>query len=1397
MTTRKRALTSSAVILTGIAGLLAAVTPASGATVQDSASLPSTSATAPATTSTTASATAPAGTSALGSLKPPAPPKSSASPDASRQVVVVVNDKTAAVSAAFKAVGVTSARPLDEDLTGSQASSLRSAATTAIGGAAVNLGDTEVLTLRSADATQAAKKLATVPGVTLAEPNVAVSPMNTGDTPLPASAGTANIPNDTGSSGSSGASALPTNYGLTSSLQDYLNSSGVDAMGAYSLLEQKYHQLPGTGEIITNVSLGNLDDTTTVVQNGQRYLDIPSFPLIPTYASEGDGTLDPTGTVENEDPSLSEVLLDFSVMAPLPDGMQRAGEEGSGDTDLLGIAPGAKYRLVVPTDGSLDSIATAMLAAARQTPRPDVITASLGIGTDAYGYAGRYLEDDPLLESVIASIVKYYGITVVIASNDGTRLYTNAAVGPDGGSTPTNVTDNPAAQTSYTDDEFSTTPTQVPDSGAIAAGGTTLDDTLAVPPQDDTAGSENGTWAATRTDGSGAFSSGFGSRIDVSAPSDGIVSFELTGDGAGPSAVTPVLTGGTSAAAPMIAAAAAVVLQAARLSGQPMTPQQVRSLLEQTGRPVATPPQEDQTLHVGPQLDVTKAVEAVLDSGRHAASGSPAIVRVSVAHRETIGLLGTEYLEDTSPGDIDLEGPDGTGEGLVGPVTVGADVTGISPGEPVSYALVIGSHTFTSAVPSVRLTPTQILTAAGLTVDSATPQTVSVTFEVVSAGHGPGAGRVLTSAQQQLTFGPTDGSYAEAQAPVAPATVAEGQPVTVSYNLTGVTGVASPELVLSGVGHWNPSVAAIFDPVYTVPLTSLTGTVTIPASAFDGGAGIYGIGTIQDSTGRTPVYGEFVAIGVEGAPAAERPAAPLLGPSTATAFTPSSSFGHQDAVSRAEPSLSVRYDVAGIPGATGALVEFSAPGPTATVAPADGELLNTVNNPNGSQEDNDGVDSPASLDKQVTGTRGTVTINPIALGLATSEDYNVRVLATNAEGDVVGQASPTSFLEVNDGEAPDGALVSSFAIDPGGTSVAATFIPASEPVTDESQAGQETGSALYDYDPATGTYGKLLAQDTDTGSWFDIFGVDPGASAVFVLHHTAAGDDQLEVYNTATGGEIGTPQVLTGTYTPYGGRVVDKLNEGVVLVHRVSNDADLLLTTSLTTGAAGTTVKLDTKSKTTEARGLFALLDVAQSTGTVYVQQSKGSVEGCNLGIGAAEIDTVDLAAGTVTAKANGSMCADFLAAGAGGKRISETWVQQASLSIEGSGSTVAESISTQKMRPSAPTSVTTGEAPVAFGYDGSHDLALVGFTSPAVSYFVPGLNGGGYYYNNDGTGRLVVTDLKNQDVTTTVNGLYTGSGVFGGPLDANTEQSVQLDPATHTGWTYSPDGAQIMQFTY
>ena len=267
--------------------------------------------------------------------------------------------------------------------------------------AGLDLRQAFVLHVTGATVPAAVTALLASPAVAYAAPDWTVSAMHTQPTPLPAAtrfaaAARARPP------GGSALPPLPTNVARQTSEQALLNRPGIDWVPAYEALEARYHQLPGTGETITDVSLGDLDSAglpardpcapwvsafgpTTIVRGGQRYLDLPSMPLIPTWTSSAAGTLGPAGEVCSVDPFDSEIGLDFSMMAPLPDGMQRPGEAGSGLTDLLGIAPGARYRLVVPSDttGAITSVDQALIAAAQQRPRPNVITASIAFGLDA------------------------------------------------------------------------------------------------------------------------------------------------------------------------------------------------------------------------------------------------------------------------------------------------------------------------------------------------------------------------------------------------------------------------------------------------------------------------------------------------------------------------------------------------------------------------------------------------------------------------------------------------------------------------------------------------------------------------------------------------------------------------------------------------------------------------------------------------------------------------------------------------------------------------------------------------------------------------------------------------------------------------------------------------------
>ncbi|MEW2464988.1 S8 family serine peptidase [Streptomyces sp. NPDC046994] len=1243
---------------------------------------------------------------------------------------------SAALNAKFRAVGATSLHPLvQEDNTGQSR--------------------TYVLTTGRRDSAAVARSLRGTRGIADAEPNRYVNTMNTGTRSLPSTAVRsfpAARPSGSARTGktarTSPPDAVPANDTLTTSAQAFLNSGGVNAIGAFSLLQGRYGQQPGTGETITNVSIGDLTDQsmaddgdsyvqsngpTTVLRNGQRYLDLPSMPLIPTYVAKDSGGLDGAASTEQQDPSLDEVMLDFGVMAPLAHDRQRPEATGSGYTDLLGIAPGADYRLVVPQQPTTDRIAGALLAAAHQSPKPDVITASLGFGTDAEGFPGRYLEDDPVIRAVVTSIVHDDGVVVSISSNDGTRLYTPASVGPDGGSTPTDLAPDNRSATTIADDAESTTPSRVPDSGAIAAGGTTLDDTLAAGPQGDA------TTAETRLSGFGTFSSGFGSRVDLSAPSDNILAFSHQAQGAAQD-VAVSLNGGTSASAPEIAAAAAVVLQAGRLGGHRLTPVQVRDILEKTGRAVSTPPQIDRALHVGPQIDVTAATERAL--GRN--SGSPSLVRLSVAHRVTIGDLGGAFMETTDPGRIDLGDPStgGNGEGLVGPVTFAGDTTGVTG--RAQYTLTVGKTVFRSDSPAIRVTPAQLLTAAGLPLTSTTDRQITVAYRVLVDG------RTRVSTTRTLAVGPSDGTYAEATAPDAPATVGAGHPVTVSYDLTGVASTSDPQLVVSTVGHWNPSLAPLFTAGWHQALTAPKGTVTIPAEAFANGGGLYGIGIAQRGFGGNPLsvaYGEFAPIRVDGGTAANRPAAPVLTGANGIA-------GHTAEVSRDTSRFTLRYDVRDVAGAQSAEVEFAAPAPTQH------GTLNTFTNANGTRLDHDGVNSPSVLHRTLPAVSGSMRLDAAALGLGSSDSYNVRVLALGRNGQVVGQASPLSTLVFDDGPAPGGASVESFAA-AGSHSVAAL-------------ATASGGSEVRHYSTATGRYGDVITSDPGSGSSYEVVGAT--ANRVLLAHKAMAdGDVRVETWNTTTDSLTGVTVLPADTYTYVTGRIDGVHNRGAVLLHG-TDKADLVLPVDLGAGTTGDPIQAD---PTGVPAGTYSLLTLDSATGDVFLAKAAGAFN-CLGGVTAAKVDPVTR---TVTGLGSTSGCSHGIASdGAGTLFNLSATVPSVNIvptsvlgPIDETGGETADAMSVRLGKASA------------LAVDGTHRIAVVSYATPeGKAYFGAGM----WVPDNNATSQLVVVDLTTGTVIRTLTGFAIGT--HGGA-----ENALQLDPGTRTGWTYGPNDQQIQQFSY
>ncbi len=134
--------------------------------------------------------------------------------------------------------------------------------------AAFNLANAFQVHLTSSTVPDAVRQIGRLSSVAYAAPDWIVSTMNTGavipNRVLLQNLQRSGIGSSTSArfkfSASSGAraSSLPANYGITTSLQSFLNAPGIDAVAAYDEIAKKYGELPGQGEIITNVSLGDV-----------------------------------------------------------------------------------------------------------------------------------------------------------------------------------------------------------------------------------------------------------------------------------------------------------------------------------------------------------------------------------------------------------------------------------------------------------------------------------------------------------------------------------------------------------------------------------------------------------------------------------------------------------------------------------------------------------------------------------------------------------------------------------------------------------------------------------------------------------------------------------------------------------------------------------------------------------------------------------------------------------------------------------------------------------------------------------------------------------------------------------------------------------------------------------
>src|SRR5262249_42750868 len=156
------------------------------------------------------------------------------------------------------------------------------------------------------------------------------------------------------------------------------------------------------------------------------------------------------------------------------------------------------------------------------------------------------------------------------------------------------------------------------------------------------------------------------------------------------------------------------------------------------------------------------------------------------------------------------------------------------------------------------------------------------------------------------------------------------QSFQVSYNLSKTRAMTgSPMLVVTEPGRFASSSAFVEHIIYSQPISTPVGTMTIPVSALQG-AGLYGVGVVS-TEGGFQYTTDFATVRVQQGSAA-RPKAPVV--QIAGSDEPFQHIAEFPFTS----TVNIKWDVTGVPGASSALLEVSAPGPTL------GEIFNTFNN---------------------------------------------------------------------------------------------------------------------------------------------------------------------------------------------------------------------------------------------------------------------------------------------------------------------------------------------------------------------------------------------------------------------------------------------------------------------
>src|SRR6266481_2896835 len=165
------------------------------------------------------------------------------------------NDST--TNASLAGLGVDRSERLFRKFSRDSLAAMHANAQAALGRPVVDFSNAYRLHLTGASVRQAVTALLQSPAVVYASPDFRVTSSQAVSIPIPAGIAQP-LAVGGGQQPPSSAAGVPSNFALASSAQSLLNAPGTDAAAAFDEIDRQFHQLPGQGEIITNVSLGDL-----------------------------------------------------------------------------------------------------------------------------------------------------------------------------------------------------------------------------------------------------------------------------------------------------------------------------------------------------------------------------------------------------------------------------------------------------------------------------------------------------------------------------------------------------------------------------------------------------------------------------------------------------------------------------------------------------------------------------------------------------------------------------------------------------------------------------------------------------------------------------------------------------------------------------------------------------------------------------------------------------------------------------------------------------------------------------------------------------------------------------------------------------------------------------------